>query len=68
MLSSTCPLCRSKRLRRCVEDYSTRRKGRTLVVPKLELYRCENCGEAFLTDQAMQIIENYATSRRRRVA
>jgi YgiT-type zinc finger domain-containing protein len=68
MLSSTCPLCRSKKLRRCVEDYTTRRRGRTVVVPKLELYRCEGCGEAFLTDKAMQNIENHATSRKRRVA
>lgn len=68
MLSNTCPLCRAKKLRRCVEDYATRRKGRQVVVPKLELYRCEACGEAFLTDKAMQTIEVHAASRRRRVA
>ncbi len=68
MLSNTCPFCHSKKLRRCVEDYATRRKGRAVVVPKVEIYRCAACGEAFLTDKAMQMIDDYAISRKRRVA
>jgi YgiT-type zinc finger domain-containing protein len=63
---SACPLCGSKRLACHVEDYVTRRRGKRIEVRGLEVYRCPRCGEGFLTDAAMQRIEQVA--RRRRAA
>jgi YgiT-type zinc finger domain-containing protein len=58
-----CPLCGSARLKRCVEDYVTRRGRRKVVVRALEIYRCLRCSEGFLTDEAMQRIERSGARR-----
>jgi YgiT-type zinc finger domain-containing protein len=57
MVMKVCPLCGCQRLRRSVETYVTKRHGRRLSVPRIEIYRCPRCGEGFLTDEAMRRID-----------
>lgn len=64
MKLKTCPLCGSRRVRQTIEPYVTRRRGRKVLVPALEIHRCEACGEGFLTNEAMKAIESHARGRR----
>jgi YgiT-type zinc finger domain-containing protein len=63
-----CPLCDSKRFKLAKEDYATKRHGRRFVVPGLEVYHCETCGQGVLTNEAMSRIEEYARQPCKRAA
>jgi YgiT-type zinc finger domain-containing protein len=59
MSFARCPLCGSKRIRACRETYVTRRGRRQVVVRNLEIHRCDACGEALLSDEAMRQIDEH---------
>lgn len=63
MVMTTCPLCGSKRLRRSLEVYVTRRGGKKVTINDLEVYRCDRCKQGFLSDEAMRRIEERARRR-----
>ena len=52
-----CPTCGSDKIRRVVSDITRNYKGRTYIVPKVELYDCPNCGEKVYDREAMLKIE-----------
>jgi YgiT-type zinc finger domain-containing protein len=68
MILKRCPLCRSTRIRRAKEDYGTTRAGRRVVVPDIEVTRCANCGQGFLSNEAARQLEAGARRSRKRAA
>lgn len=56
---TTCPVCGGK-VRKIKEDWVGAYNGQTYIVPDLEYYICERCGERIYPHEAMKKIESYS--------
>jgi YgiT-type zinc finger domain-containing protein len=54
-----CPVCASK-LKKVREDWVGEFEGRQYIVPDLEYYVCDDCGETVYPRDAMRKIEAYS--------
>jgi len=56
---TVCPVCGGK-VKKVKEDWAGEFKGQKYIVPDLEYYVCEVCGERIYTREAMKKIESYS--------
>ena len=54
-----CPVCESK-LKKVRKDWKGEYQGKKYIVPELEYYQCENCGEKIYARESMRKIEVYS--------
>jgi YgiT-type zinc finger domain-containing protein len=56
---TVCPVCDGK-IKKVKEDWVGEFKGKEYIVPDLEYYICEACGERIYMREAMRKIEAYS--------
>jgi len=62
---STCPTCGSEKLKLLRSDFTLKVGSRVIVVPKLERYRCSQCGEILFDYDGIKRIEEARAPRRK---
>jgi YgiT-type zinc finger domain-containing protein len=66
MTIKTCPTCGNRTIRRQTADVPFSLRNKTTVVKKLQVERCEHCGEVLFDHQANQKVEQKLYKARRR--
>lgn len=56
---TVCPVCSGK-VRKIKEDWIGKFKEQTYIVPDLEYYVCDECGEKIYTREALKKIEAFS--------
>lgn len=54
-----CPCCEKGHLVASRKEFKTTAEGKAITVPKVEMERCNNCGETFLTPAGSQQVDDY---------
>ena len=57
--SLPCPCCEGGHLVVTLEGFETSADGKLITVPKVEMERCDLCGESFLTPVGSERVDNY---------
>lgn len=56
---TVCPVCDGK-VKKVKEDWVGEYRGQKYIVPALEYYMCEKCGERIYSREAMKQIESFS--------
>ena len=56
---SPCPCCEKGHLVATCEAFKTTAEGKAITVPKVEMERCDHCGEDWLTPTGSQHVDDY---------
>jgi YgiT-type zinc finger domain-containing protein len=57
--SLPCPCCEGGHLVATLEGFETSADGKLITVPKVEMERCNQCGETFLTPAGSERVDDY---------
>ena len=63
-----CPTCGSPKIRLTEKDLAFTRRGREIVVPRVECEECPDCGEVITDYAANQYIDSVVFGQERRQA
>jgi YgiT-type zinc finger domain-containing protein len=62
---TTCPTCGSRKLAHLHSDFTLRARQKVIVVPKLDRYECQRCGEVLFDYDGIKRIEEARQPRRK---
>jgi len=60
LLITTCPSCRSTKIKKVCRDWSGKFEGQSYTVPALEFYECPVCDEKVYDRDAMRKIQDHS--------
>ncbi len=65
MKLTECPLCGSRKLRSRTGGYPAKIGKKRVLFPGIQYCVCEACGERFLSDEAMIVLQEYRLKKRK---
>ena len=68
MKISNCPSCGGQGLKKTRGPLEVHIKKKTIMVPAIEFYRCEKCGETLTDIENEQRIDTFLSKHRKRAA